>query len=178
MSESSLQLNRLASAAFVAAWLTLAGGCSNVDPNMRNCAEIRRTYAYMSMTSERFQSYDLDTQYSILICGSQYRHPPMLFSNEFAKGGEPAAHYLAQRLEETEHDPTISEIVNVFSDMSKQNTFYLRDHPRMLALVQSKVSAMKAGPLRDITEAHMEEIREPSSDAVREWIGRYRDEFQ
>lgn len=76
----------------------------------------------------------------------------------FARGGEEAARFLEQKLEETEHAATIYDIVVVFTTMRELGTFDASVDPALMNLIEQKIGQLD-GALREYGERNLQTIR-------------------
>ena len=109
-----------------------------------------------------FQKYDIDTQYKIYICGQQ-REPPMLeLSSPFAREGGRIVPLLKMKLQSTDNDLRIRDIVRLFREMNSLGTFDVAADKSLMEELRSKVTGMKDPAWQKITENMLLEIREKS----------------
>jgi hypothetical protein len=154
---------------FVAVVLVAAlavGGCApNVDPEVRDCPRLFDTYLVRGVQTEtirRFNSLDMETRYRIYICSHQYTHPPLLgLETYFARDVEAAA-FLESKLQQAEHDLTIRDIVDVFVEMSEQNSYDVAGDADLMELLQRKSAQIREPQWRNYTMQRLGEIREPA----------------
>src|ERR1700674_4369484 len=87
-----------------------------------------------------FQKYDIETQYKIYICGKQ-REPPMLeLSSPFAQEGGRIVPLLKMRLESTDNDLRIRDIVRLFREMNDLGTYDVAADKSLMEELRSNVS--------------------------------------
>jgi hypothetical protein len=109
-----------------------------------------------------FEKYDFDTQYKIYICGQQ-REPPMLeLVSPFAREGGRIVPLVKAKLESTDNDSTVDEIVYVFREMNDMGTYDVAGDKSLMEELREKVTGMKDPALQKITEKNLLEIREKS----------------
>jgi hypothetical protein len=107
-----------------------------------------------------FQKYDLETQYKIYICG-QKREPPMLeLSSPFAQEGGRIVPLLKMKLESTDNDLRIRDIVRLFREMNDLGTYNVAGDKSLMEELRSKVGEMKDPNWQKVTENMLLEIRE------------------
>src|SRR5262249_4465727 len=96
------------------------GGRSYV--NGTDCTELARTFFKLPdrIQNEEFLRRDIETRYSIYLCGNQYMHPATQYLAEpFARGGKSVADFLRAKLAQANDDLTVRDIVRVFEEMSR-----------------------------------------------------------
>ncbi len=109
-----------------------------------------------------FQKYDIETQYKIYICGQQ-REPPMLeLASPFAQEGGRIVPLLKMKLESTDNDLRIRDIVRLFREMNDLGTYNVAGDKSLMEELRSKVSGMKDPDWQKVTEKMLLEIREKS----------------
>jgi hypothetical protein len=133
----------------------MATACGRNDPSVGDCGAVRSQYP--EWPDERWRSYDLETQYRIYICANQGVLPHRGGEALIAAGGAPMAHFLAAKLDATNYDLTIEDIVIVFAVMQTNRTYDATTDPALMALLQRKVASLSG----------------PGDSAVREWSERY-----
>ena len=90
-----------------------------------------------------FHTLDLGDQFQVVICGSQYVHPPVLeFESAFAGGGERVAEFLVAQLASGVDDLTFRDVVNVFSRMQRQGTYDVGTEKLFLQWLEARGEAM------------------------------------
>jgi hypothetical protein len=106
-----------------------------------------------------FDSYSLDNQYQIFICGNQMLHPPAIYlARPFAGRGEIAVPLLKAKLMQASDDLTIRDIVRVFVEMKRLNTYDASKDSVLAALISRKVAGMHDSGWRDIAQKNVNEI--------------------
>lgn len=132
---------------------------SNGPRSRRLQSSITRYYGeHQGDTYLQFNNYDLETRYRLYICGKQALHAPWGLEVPFARGGEEAARFLEQKLEETEHAATIYDIVVVFTTMRELGTFDASVDPALMNLIEQKIGQLD-GALREYGERNLQTIR-------------------
>jgi len=132
------------------------------DVRGHDCSELAKRYFRESRqhTMAEFGDYDVETQYAILICGIQYVHPPMLEWGElFAREGENVVHFLKTRLFEADDAPTIRDIVYVFTEMKRQETYDVAGDGELMRIMEDKADRISDPDWRQLVEQDMNEIR-------------------
>lgn len=144
--------------------LTLVASCFRPDPAVGDCGALLRgdRGERERQVSEEFNSYPLETRYRFYICGRQAAHAPWSLSWEFAEGGEEAARFLQRKLEATEYDLTIHDIVAVFWMMRQRGTFDASSDPALMDLLERKVATLDEVS-RAYDERYLQEIRDGPS---------------
>jgi hypothetical protein len=93
---------------------------------------------------EAFSSLDIETQYSVYLCGVRSYHPPLLYLViPFASQGRPVAELLKLKLAQATDDLTIRDIIVVFAEMHRQRSYIIDPNDDLRALLKSKVASMK-----------------------------------
>jgi hypothetical protein len=141
--------------------LALVAGCFRRDPAVGDCGALLRgdRGAREQQVIEEFNTYPLETRYRLYICGSQAAHTPWGLEEPFAEGGEEAARFLERKLEATEYDATISDIIAVFWIMRQRGTFDATSDPALMALLERKVASLD-GAMRENGEWYLQGIRD------------------
>lgn len=127
-----------------------------------DCAELANTFFRkpLRITISEFSDYDVDKQYAIYICGNQYMHPPMIHLAEpFAKQGEKVVDFLKARLLEADDDLTIRDIVLVFAEMNRQESYDVPGDSDLMRVLEEKVRSMKDPFWRQLSEQKLNRIR-------------------
>lgn len=145
--------------------LALVSGCFRPDPAVGDCGALLRGDRGQRerQVHEQFNSYPLETRYRLYICGSQAAHAPWGLEVPFAEGGEEAARFLERKLEITEYDATIADIVAVFWMMSRLGTFDASNDVTLMQLLERKVETLN-GAMRETGEMHLRDIRAGTHD--------------
>jgi hypothetical protein len=106
-----------------------------------------------------FTQKDLQKQYEIYICGNQYREPPTTaLAIDFASEGAVAAKFLEGKLSETTSDATVRDIVSVYAEMTRQNSYDVAGDTQLMSLIRSKVSSMSGSTWKGFVNSDMAEI--------------------
>jgi hypothetical protein len=127
-----------------------------------DCSEFAKTFFRkpLKATIAEFSDYDVDKQYAIYICGNQYMHPPMIHLAEpFAKEGEKVVDFLKARLLEASDDPTVRDIVLVFTWMARQKTYDVVGDSNLMRITEERVSRINDPDWRRLSEQNLSEIR-------------------
>lgn len=137
-------------------------GCFRPDPVVGDCDALLRgdrNGEREAQVIRDFNTYPLEARYRLYICGSQNAHPSWGLEWPFAEGGEEAARFLTRKLEATEYDATISDIIVVFWAMRQRGTFDASTDPALMSLIDRKVASLD-GALRNYGETYVREIRD------------------
>jgi hypothetical protein len=121
-------------------------GCRSAFQNSEDCSVIARKYFQVGadQVMREFTNHDLETQYSIYLCATQYMHPPLLeFANRFASEGQGAADFLKAKLRKASDDRDIQDIARVFAEMKRQGTYDATADKELMVMLRKKVGAMK-----------------------------------
>jgi len=106
-----------------------------------------------------FDSYSIDDQYQIFICGNQMLHPPAIYlARPFAGRGESAVPLLKEKLIQAGDDLTIRDIVRVFVEMKRLSTYDASKDAFLAALISRKVAGMHDSGWRGIAQKNVNEI--------------------
>ena len=110
-----------------------------------------------------FESYDFETQYKIYICGQQCREPPdMGLAIPFARQGGRIVQPLKSKLQSTDNDQIISEIIFVFGVMSASGTYDVAGDKALMSELREKTSAIRDPAWRKMAEKDLQFIVEKS----------------
>jgi hypothetical protein len=112
---------------------------------LRACPHLAKTYFSrpLQQTIDDFTSQNLDMQYTIYLCGNQFMHPPKLhLAMPFASEGEKAAVFLTQKLEQAD-DLTTRDIILVFAEMTRQNSYDVQGDARLMETLKKRVQSIK-----------------------------------
>ena len=148
-------MRRLSRTAATLVCMVVAASCGRYDPALGDCNAVRSQYP--SFPAERWRTYDFETQYRVYMCANQGVHPHRGGETLLAAGGAPMARFLAIKLEATDYDLTIENIITVFAVMQSMRTFDATTDPALMNLLERKVSS----------------LARPEDRSVREWSERY-----
>ncbi|MEJ1962967.1 MAG: hypothetical protein WDO56_16020 [Gammaproteobacteria bacterium] len=115
-------------------------------PELEVCGELADTYFSKSLkqTIDAFTGHDLETQHKIYLCGHRFMHPPALYlAAPFASEGEPAAIFLKRKLAAASSTSTIRDILNVYSEMERQQTYDAKHDTALRRLRDRKISTIR-----------------------------------
>jgi hypothetical protein len=141
-----------------------AAGCSaaNMQVGKYKCSQLTE-YFYgkqLKVRVSQFVAADLDKQYAIYICGNQYLEPPATyFAKPFAREGSAVVEFLKQRLSEANDDGTIRDIVLVFTEMSRQQTYDVAADSDLMRVIDDRVAAIRDKDWKRLVEQQVKEIR-------------------
>jgi hypothetical protein len=134
----------------IAIGLVASGNCFGLDqvaPSNVDCSAVARTFfAEPDATKrrEKFERLELDSQFDVYLCGNQKIHPPTIYLAEsLAMQGEKAVPLLRRKLEASQDDAMVRDIVSVFVWMRRLKTFDIASDSSLYQLVASRVSKMK-----------------------------------
>jgi hypothetical protein len=111
----------------------------------------------------RFAVADLEKQYAIYICGNQFREPPaMYFAGPFAQEGGRAVDFLKPKLDKASEDATIRDIIHVFAEMKRQDTYEVAQDAALMQVIQASVGRIRDRFWKRFVEREVSRISEPS----------------
>ena len=112
----------------------------------------------------QFGEYDFETQYRIYICGQQHAEPPDLgLVAPFAREGSRIVQPLKLKLEGTDDDETVRDIVYVFKEMNRLGTYDVAGDKALMGELREKTTAIRDPTWRQIAEERFQAIRTKSS---------------
>ena len=89
-------------------------------------------------------------------------HPPAIYLAEpFARRGINAVPLLKEKLVQSNDDLTIRDIVLVFSEMKRINTYDVSKDADLAALINAKVGGMRNAGWREITQENVKKYFGP-----------------
>lgn len=155
-----------------ASMLAVAWGCTptHEDSSGVDCAKFDRTFFNKPVAAQatEFRSLEIATQYAVFICGIQLREPPSIYVATFlAKEGESAVDFLKEKLAAARGDLTINDIIIVFRQMSRQETYNVGDDRELMRVIGEAVDRMKDPYWRRRSEQALVEIRRESKTGTR-----------
>jgi hypothetical protein len=146
--------------------LLLLGGTGCSPPEMRvgdyECSQLT---AYFSgqppkVRMAQFAAADLEKQYSIYICGTQYVDPPARELMEpFARGGGKVVKLLKSKLSQKIDDPTVNDVVWVLTVMSRRRTYDVAGDGEFMRTIDARVLEIKDPFWKGFAESQIREIR-------------------
>lgn len=162
MSVTTERSRRVLLVALVA--LTFASGCLQPDPAVGDCDALLRgdRGERERQVAQEFNSYPLETRYRLYICGRQAAHAPWALQVPFAEGGEDAARFLEHKLESTDYDATVLDILIAFWTMRQIGSFDASSDPALMQLLEQRVTNLD-GAMRESGEKYLQEIRDGSA---------------
>jgi hypothetical protein len=141
--------------------LACVGWAKPPDVPSRVCKELSRTYFRQSQAElmNSLASLDLEKQYVIYLCGSQYKHPPILsLVKPFASQGQPVVDMLRSKVGTSRSDLTVRDILRVFVEMKRQKIFDARNDADLMRLLDERVQEMKSEEWREIARGMCSEL--------------------
>lgn len=110
-----------------------------------------------------FDSYSLQNQYQIFICGNQAIHPPAIYlATPFAKQGAAAVPLLEKELAQAHSDQTVRDIVLVFAEMQRQRSYDVSKDTSLMRLIAKKVNGMHDPEWKAVAQGNVDKIRRVS----------------
>ncbi len=92
---------------------------------------------------ERFHKYGLETQYELLIFGNQIMHPPAVYLvDAFAQNGEAAIPFISKKLERSEAEVTVRDLVAILAAMDRLRIYDVSGDPTLMALVEERTAVL------------------------------------
>jgi hypothetical protein len=110
---------------------------------------------------EKFQTYSIEEQYSIFICGNQRWHPPELdLAASFALNGKAGVDFLKVKLSHAKDDLTIRDIILVFREMCRQKSYNVKADNELMGLITDSVAKIKDNDWKQVTQQWVEDIQQ------------------
>lgn len=152
--------------------LMLVSGCTpaNEDSSSLDCSQLNKTFFSKPTTEQmaEFRSFDVETQYAIFICGNQVREPPSIhLATPFAKEGEAVVGFLKRKLSTARGDLTIRDILLVFQEMSRRNTYNIAGDDDLMRVITEAVGRVKDVDWKKTCEQSLSEIRQQHVTRIR-----------
>ena len=101
---------------------------------------------FQKSTSEQlqlFNRYSLEEQYELFLFGNQVVHPPAVYlSQPFAEQGPIIVPFLKSKLETTQKEVTIRDIIAVFHELAGLKLYNFSEDPDLLGLIERKANKM------------------------------------
>lgn len=92
---------------------------------------------------EKFKNYSLEEQYELFLFGNQVVHPPAIYlSRPFAEQGSSIIPFLKAKIEATDKEVTIRDIVTVFSELARLKLYNFSKDPELMGLLKRKENNM------------------------------------
>jgi len=150
--------------AFALACAALCQACFHAEDSAidSQCGKLAATFFQLPVKEQiaKFPKQDLETQFSILICGNQAIHPPAIYLAEpFAQEGSVTVALLKEKLSKPQGDLTVRDIVAVLSEMSRQHTYDVARDVDLMRLVEDHVAAMKDDTWKLSVEHQVKDLR-------------------
>jgi hypothetical protein len=136
-------------------------GCQSCTAS-KHCSPLAEDFIHKPSTEQtaEFGRHTLDEQYDIYICGTQVAHPPLLsLAGLFAQDGQSAVGFLKDKLAQAKDDDTIQDLILVFVEMSRQNTYNVSRDQELVGLLKESANRMKDAGWRKFTLGKLEEIK-------------------
>ncbi|KJV34833.1 hypothetical protein [Luteibacter yeojuensis] len=133
-----------------------------VNPDLQKCQAWLGAFFGDSTTArdEAFKSYDMESQYQIVMCGNQVLHPPaMELATLFAGQGAAVVPLLKAKLSRADDDLTIRDIVYVFSEMKRLHAYDPAGDAELSMLMARKVDGMHYNGWKTLVQADLNEMR-------------------
>jgi hypothetical protein len=152
---------RVAVLALVALLISCSG---RVDPAVGECrATLLRHVWDRSRTEalDEFTQLNPDLQYRVFICANQYGEPPLVgFGVEqLASQGDRIVPILISRLEESESEKTMLNLLTVFAAMQRNGAYDVRGDLRLMALLDAKVAEVQGRSFSAVARGLIAEIK-------------------
>ncbi len=92
---------------------------------------------------EKFHSYSLEDQFTLMLTGNLRVHPPLLhFTIEFAKNGSVIVPMLKEKLKEDVRGETVRDITRVIKHLKRLDLYDVHDDKELMQLLTDKVNSM------------------------------------
>lgn len=122
-----------------------SSGCQSAmveSPTEHECDRLISSF-FMKLNAEQrqeeFAHFDIDTQYSIYICGNQKVHPPTVYLAEsFSKEGKKIIPFLTDKLLSTKSDSSIRDIIYIFGWMQRLKIYDVASDGVLIDLINKK----------------------------------------
>jgi hypothetical protein len=147
----------------IAALLGLLGCSSTADHAVthRACAKFARTYFYRTPRDAiaEFLAQDLETQYTVYLCGARYVEPPVLYlAAPFGSEGKVAENFLKHKLAAPLDDQAVADVVRVLAEMQRQGTYDVKGDAELASLLRQRVQGMGDAYWKDYTNGELARI--------------------
>ena len=94
---------------------------------------------------KKFNSSHIDKKYELVIVGNQIIHPPQMgLIEDFAKQGESSVTFLLEKLEKTDNELTVRDIIFVFRDMKLFKSYDISENNKAMYIIHEKIINMKS----------------------------------
>lgn len=136
-------------------------GCGKASTLKNECRPLMQTFFQMPLRErmKKFASHEVEDQYRVFICGNQFMHPPAIYlAGPFAQQGAPAATFLKTKLANTKDDLTIRDIVLVFTEMKRRNTYDFSEDQALVTLISDRIGEMKNKDWKSVAQENFSEI--------------------
>jgi hypothetical protein len=105
-----------------------------------------------------FPSYDFETQFKTYLYGMNTEPPATELASALASEGRQVVPQLKQKLETTDDDGTISDILLVFRNMQDMGNYDVAGDRALMTELQTKVDGIKSPVLRQICQTRITQI--------------------
>jgi hypothetical protein len=145
-------------------------GCRSAtmdSPTERECDHLISSFFLKSSAIQRqeeFARLDINSKYSVYICGNQKIHPPTVYLAEsFSKEGGAVVPFLMDKLLSTKNDNTIRDIIYVFGWMQRLKTYGVASDNVLIGIINKKASEIHDEFWREHVEKEVATIISMSS---------------
>ncbi|MGH6755568.1 MAG: hypothetical protein ACREDP_25765, partial [Bradyrhizobium sp.] len=128
-----------------------------------DCSKLSTTFFSKPTTMQmaEFRSLDIDSQYAVFICGNQRREPPSIYlATPFAQEGKSVVGFLKAKLLAARGDLTITDILLVFEEMSRAQTYNVGGDDDLMKVITDAVGRVKDAFWKKTCEQSLSEIRQ------------------
>jgi len=92
---------------------------------------------------KHFNDYNLDEQYELFIFGNQVVHPPAIYlADLLAEQGPGIIPFLTAKLQATQDEITIRDIMTVFEYMAQRKVYDFTQDTELITLMEQRVNKM------------------------------------
>ena len=131
-------------------------GCNPLS-RFEMSAECKEFYNLSPQQREtEFQTFPIETQIDLYICGMKREPPDMWLAFKIAEGGEKTIPYLIEKLKTTKKDYELDNIIMVFEIMSEGGR--LRGRQDVVEQIKQAISAMKNGTRKTLSQERLDKI--------------------
>jgi hypothetical protein len=142
--------------------LIMVFGCGSVQASMPHVCRLWINSFYKKSLKDRismFNSYDLNSRYNIYVCGNQFVHPPAIYlASTFASKGADIVSFLKEKLLQSDDDLTVRDIILVFAEMTRLNTYAVSKDFSLMNLINKKLNGMRDAGWKEIVQRNVSEI--------------------
>lgn len=140
-----------------------AATCWAQGDKLMPCRELATTFFAKSaqQMQDEFKAYELDMQFTIYICSTQYMHPPLLeFADWFAARGQPTADYLRDKLMHPTDDETTRDIVRVLAFMVIRRSYDVTGDLPLMRLLDSRIAGIVDSDVKAHSQMLLAQLRQ------------------